>query len=384
MSSKTAKILPLDISDYTGKKSSLLTEIDASNNNKLIKLRARLVPTKRAPNKHSLYLDISRNGKRERKYLKMYLDLKSNTKRIDRDTLKLALELRDKMELDIFQNEHDFEFKNHKIKANFVDYFKNLTDSKTSSVKPWKHTYNYLNKFTNGFVSFSQINEGFCEDFKEYLLKNVNPNSAHTYFARFKAALYRAVKDKIISENPAQYISVKKQDTEREFLTIDELKKIKNTPCMSEETKNAFLFTCFTGLRLSDVKNLKFSDLDNGYLNFRQIKTKGFERVKLSVNALEIIEKQKAGGNESEYVFNLITDSNTLRHISALAKDAGIKKHVTWHTGRHTFATLALTFDTDLYTVSKLLGHREIRTTQIYAKLIDKKKDEAIDKLPHI
>jgi len=362
------------------KKINILDDLPALNKKKKIKIRVKKLSDKT----YSLYFHVRINGKQDYQFLKLYIHNKRETRKDDEETLNLALKLRDKKELELFENENKFQLRNYKLRANFVEYFKALTDSKTSSVKPWRNTHNYIVKFTKGTITFSEIDEGFSESFKEYLLKNVNPNSAHTYFARFKAALYRAVEDKIISENPAQFIHVKKQDAQREFLTLEELRKLKDAPCFSEETKNAFLFTCFTGLRLSDLKNLKFTDIQDGYLNFRQIKTKGFERIKLSPNALEIIEEQKAGDNKSEFVFKLITDSNTLRHIELWAKEAGITKHVTWHTGRHTFATLALTYDNDLYTVSKLLGHREIRTTQIYAKLIDKKKDEAIDKLPTI
>ena len=83
-------------------------------------------------------------------------------------------------------------------------------------------------------------------------------------------------------------------------------------------------------------------------------------------------------------IFHLLYPTTTIVHIQQWVKDAGINKHITWHSGRHTFATMALSSGVDLYTVSKLLGHREIRTTQIYAKLIDKKKDGAVDNLPII
>lgn len=110
----------------------------------------------------------------------------------------------------------------------------------------------------------------------------------------------------------------------------------------------------------------------------------GFERIKLSKNALKIISRQRKLNGGQGKVFRLLYHTTTQQHINQWVKDAGITEHITWHSGRHTFTTLALTHDIDLYTVSKLLGHKEIKTTQIYAKLIDKKKDEAVDKLPVI
>jgi integrase len=177
---------------------------------------------------------------------------------------------------------------------------------------------------------------------------------------------------------------IPKTEVHKEFLTLPELKALKNTACENGQTKNAFLFSCFTGLRYRDIESLHFEDIREGYLHFRQQKTKGYERIKLSQNALEIISRQREINGGEGTVFRLLFSTTTQKHINQWVEDAGINKHITWHSGRHTFATLALTHDIDLYTVSKLLGHKEIKTTQIYAKLVDKKKDEAIDKLPVI
>ncbi len=154
---------------------------------------------------------------------------------------------------------------------------------------------------------------------------------------------------------------------------------------MSEQTKRAFLFTCFTGLRVSDIKRLTWENIQSGYLDFRQQKTKGIERIKLSKSALEIIESQKGERTApAGKVFDIISAYSTNDHIRQWARDAGINKNITWHCGRHTFATLCLSAGNDIYTVSKLLGHKDVKVTQIYARLIDTKKDEAIDKLPTI
>jgi integrase len=228
------------------------------------------------------------------------------------------------------------------------------------------------------------VDKNFCIGFREYLLQKVSQNTAHTYFARLKAVLNQAVEREVINTNPSRFSQIKKTDVYKEFLTVDDLRKLKETPCYNQETKNAFLFSCYTGLRFSDIDSLRFKDIEGGYINFKQQKTKGYERIKLSKNAIAIINSQRERGKKEGKVFNLLYPTTTIVHIQKWVRDAGIKKHITWHSGRHTFATLALTHDIDLYTVSKLLGHKEIKTTQIYAKLIDKKKDEAVDKLPVI
>lgn len=157
------------------------------------------------------------------------------------------------------------------------------------------------------------------------------------------------------------------------------------TPSPDREIKNAFIFSCYTGLRISDIRELTFDRIRNVYLDFRQQKTQGVERMKLHPKAFEILEEQKERRRHSEdgKIFLLPLDSGTINKVVRnWMKTAGVKKKITFHCSRHTFATMCLTFDIDIYTVSKLLGHRDLKTTQIYAKLIDKKKDEAIDKLP--
>ena len=149
--------------------------------------------------------------------------------------------------------------------------------------------------------------------------------------------------------------------------------------------KNAFLFSCFTGLRLSDIESLTTKQIQGGYLHFRQRKTGDMERIKLNPGSLKIIEAQiKTNPTSKSNIFYLPSRTHIKRPLRIWIKEAGIDKKITFHSARHTFATLCLTYDVDLYTVSKLLGHKDIQTTQIYAKLIDKKKDDAIDKLPSL
>jgi integrase len=363
------------------KKISILNDLEAFNRKKKIKIRAR----KLINGIHSLYFHIRTEGKQEYQFLKLYILGKRDTRKIDEETLKLALEFRDKKELELFQNRNNFQLNNKNLDADFIQYFESLVFKKSIPDKSWKHTLKHLRIFTNGkFVPFRAVDEKYCEEFRDYLKENLSPNTGHTYYAKLKDSLNIAIKDQIILKNPAQFFHISKVDSGREFLILDELKKLNNTPCYSEQTKRAFLFSCFSGLRISDLQKLTFDDIQNGYLLFRQKKTRGLERLKLSSSALGLIEQQKADGHKAGKVFNLLTDKHTLNHLKWWARDAEINKNITWHVGRHTFATLAFTYGNDIYTVSKLLGHREVRTTQIYAKLIDKKKDDAMDRLPKI
>jgi site-specific recombinase XerC len=208
------------------------------------------------------------------------------------------------------------------------------------------------------------------------------------YLAKLKAALNIAIKEKILTVNPAQDISIDKENTHTENLTIEEIRKLYESPCMSDQTKRAFIFSCFTGLRISDIKKLTWDEIRDNHLLYKSKKTKKYEKMKIHSRALKILEEQRVYQKQnnplSERVFKLVSDNHTNKHIKKWAIDAGLSKKVTWHVGRHTFATLNLTSGNDIFTTSKLLGHEDVKVTQIYAKLNDSKKDEAIDRLPDI
>ena len=245
----------------------------------------------------------------------------------------------------------------------------------------------HLVDFAGKGITFNDIDRKFSEKFKDYLLSKLDQNTSQSYFAKFKAALNIAVDQEIINENPSRLVTILKRETTREFLTFEEVKKVIETPCADREVKNAFIVSCFTGLRISDIRELTFDQINEGYLEFRQQKTKGVERLKLHPEALSIIKDQEELRLKSENrkIFILPLDTGTLnKYIRNWMKEAGIQKKITYHCSRHTFATMCLTFDVDIYTVSKLLGHRDLKTTEVYAKLIDKKKDEAISKIPRL
>ena len=166
--------------------------------------------------------------------------------------------------------------------------------------------------------------------------------------------------------------------------------KLANTKCINDDIKRAFLFACFTGLRFSDLGNLTWEmihfDGKRYKLAFRQKKTRGYEYFPLPETAIKLLF------NNQDNIINLphnrvfkVHDLNWYNKVlKKWAREAGINKHMSSHVGRHTFATLALSQGVDIYTVSKLLGHKSLNHTQIYAKIIDEKKNEAVDLLPKI
>jgi len=281
----------------------------------------------------------------------------------------------------------------HKLNTNFIKYFKKLTEERLNSLGnygSWDSVLKHLQRYTHTSTTFKDVTPEFCEGFKDYLLNKVrtkagkplSQNSCHSYYNKFRASLNQAFDEKIINENPAKRIkSIKQGETQREYLTQEELQALMNTECRYDVLKNAFLFSCFTGLRWSDINTLTWSKIhkfDAGYrIQFIQQKTKGVEYLDIPTNALQYIGEKE---NPDDRVFIGLKYSAYMN--TALARwilKAGITKQITFHCARHTYATFLLTKGVDIYTVSKMLGHKELKTTQIYAKIIDQKKRDAVN-----
>jgi integrase len=268
------------------------------------------------------------------------------------------------------------------------------TNAKPATTITGFQHYNYLETFTNGNLKFADLNEKFCNEFKEYLLTTKSnksnkttlaQNSAVSYFNKLKATLKQAYKDGYLqSDLNGKIQPVKQAETQRNFLTIEELNSLVKTECNNPLLKRAALFSALTGLRFSDIKNLVWGELEyiegNGYfIQFKQQKTKGVEMMPISEQAYSLLGERKEA---TDKVFEGLTYSAyENKHLYQWIGAAGITKDITFHCFRHTFATLQLSKGTDIYTVSKMLGHRELKTTQIYAKIIDQTKREAADKI---
>lgn len=235
---------------------------------------------------------------------------------------------------------------------------------------------------------------GFIDYLKcGYIGKNGMPiadNTAFCLLGEFNNALNTAVREGIIVGNPmlmletAEKIHVKEQIME--YLTLEELKVLMSAPCECPIVKQAFLFACNCGLRLSDVISLKWSDINlidgQWRVSTRMLKTDRLVHIPLPKQALRWLpERIDRRPHSSERVFDELRKWEIAIYLKPWIESAGIKKKVTFHTSRHTYATMLLTLGADIYTVSKLLGHTSIRHTQRYAKVIDAKKDEAVRNL---
>lgn len=335
----------------------------------------------------SLYLDIYFNGSRHYESLKLYLKKDSQQ---NKETLQLAKSIASKRQLEIQNNEHGF-ISSFKKKANFIEYFEKIANGHNPKSDVWLSALIHLKGFEIYPISFSSVNEQWLEQFQLYLLKKVKTNTAKIYFSKIKHVLTLAVKEKIIQQNPANNIAhIKNEETQRTYLSIDEVKKLAATNCNNTDTKNAFLFSCFTGLRFSDVQALTWENIRGNTIEFRQQKTKSVEYMPMSDSAIAIL-KQVATKNgvavlplKTNKIFNFQHKVTVYRSLQRWAKDAGITKHISYHTSRHTCGTMFASSGVDVLTISKMLGHKDIATTLIYAKVVDAVKQEAVNKLPRI
>jgi integrase len=227
------------------------------------------------------------------------------------------------------------------------------------------------------------------EDYKEYLLKAKNrrdtgntlaQNTALSYHNKIKTTLKRAYKEgKLRTDINAGIDSIKEQESQRNFLTLNEAKKLFAAPCPKDIVFRISIFSTLTGMRYSDIAKLTWSEVqyredDGYYIRFKQKKTEGLQTMPISPEAFETLGER---ANNNDKVFTGLKKWDVDRVLPVWVAQAGITKHITFHCFRHTYATLQIFCGTDIFTISKMLGHKSVKTTQIYTKIIDEKKREA-------
>ena len=286
---------------------------------------------------------------------------------------------------------------NERSQCNFIEYFQKTAvqrhkRSSQSIIVNWNRVCELLKLFAEGnSILFSQINLKLIEDFRQFLITapcsgnkkgTVSQNTAATYFSIFKAALKQAFVDGYLTiDLSAKVKGIQELESRREHLTVEELNTLAATDCDRPILKRAALFSALTGLRHCDIQKLRWSEVqkdgENYRLNFTQQKTKGVEYMPISEQAYSLCGKPQA---PEKLVFEDLPDPSWIsKPLERWIKSAGITRRITFHCFRHTYATLQLAGGTDIYTVSKMLGHTNVRTTQVYAKVVDEKKEKATD-----
>jgi len=349
----------------------------------------------------SLYLDIYKgityiDGKpkdvRDYEFLGIYIyDNPKNAaeREHNKEKMIIAETIRARRELELLSGKYQVPLRQKQF-TDFISYARSYADKKKKNYR--NNFYSLITHLTNFIgsdkIPFKEINQELIKRFIEYLqAKNLHPNTINTYLTALNTILNNAVNDGHLPSNPMFKIERPKTiPAKREFLTVDEVRQLARTECKDELIKRMFLFSCLTGLRYSDIIRIRWADIqttnEGTRLFIRQQKTGDVEYIYLPDQAVLLLGER---GDPNDFVFpkqsydstvNLVIENWLLR--------AGIRKKITFHCARHTFAVMQLTLGTDIYTVSKLLGHRNLATTEVYAKIIDQKKKEAVERIPDI
>jgi integrase len=352
-------------------------------------------------NRSSLFIELyegkGTDGKYKRTYRPLNLQIYTKPKDIteknhNHNTLILAKKI-------VTREQHDFDLevngfnRKNKAKSNFITFFKELTETKYDSkgnYGSWTSTLNLLIEYGGSEITFEKIDTHFIEGFKKFLDTHktkrtgniLAQNSKVSYFRKLKASLRYALNNSIIDFNPADRVQgIAEEETIREYLDKSEIDKLIKTPLKPEILKKAFLFSCLTGLRFGDIKKMAWSELEifNNELRIkiRQEKTKNTQYLELHPQAIELINSFE---KKNSYIFDGLIYNN--EKIKNWVIRAGIDKNITFHCARHTHATLLMTSGVDLYVIKEILGHKNIHTTQIYTKIVDERRKDAINKLP--
>jgi site-specific recombinase XerD len=366
----------------------------------LIKVAVRKKPISKG--RHSVYLDFwppiphPRTGKPSRReFLGLYvydspsdsLDLKHN-----KEVMHMAQAMRNRRVYELNRAVINAGSAPEKRKAgeilqqDFLAYFRSMAEDREGKDRGiWISALRYLKKYAKGPLPFAELNEQKTTDFKEYLeSRYLSQSTKATYFTKFRAALKQAYREDLLQEDLNAKISgIKVEKTARTYLTMDELNKLAATPCKDVQFRRAGLFSALTGLRFIDMQQLTWLEVHRDgelhYLKLRQEDSDKREKHPISKQAYELLGPT---GGPMELVFQdlhkTVYNNTTL---SDWLKDAGINKKMNFQGFRHSFAVNQLFLGTDIYTVSKMLGHQDLKSTLVYAKIADELKFLAADRI---
>lgn len=352
----------------------------------IVKLRVK----KLANYQGSYYLDWCQNGKRNYEYLKLYIDLSPNASRAvqaqNKQIEKVAMNVRNQREIELMENKLPNAISGVSKDATVFDYLETK-----GSDNQWRDlTIRFFKKCFGGKdYKLKEVTNDLLRQFREYMVANYASSTANATMARFKMIIRMGIADGLVVPNALSGIDPIKIPQETvTYLTVEELKALKEVKWANETTKRMFFFSCFTGLRFSDIKKLKWSEITEDYhLKFAQKKTQSkngqYTFLPLSSQAVELLGERQNG--ECLVFPNSVNNMTANTMLHNVAKKCGIEKYVHFHMARHTLGVTLLSKGVEIYTVSKLLGHASVSTTErFYANLTDKKKEEGINQFPTI
>ena len=342
---------------------------------------------------------------RKREYLSLYLWQAPRTpieRQQNKETLELAKKIRFERGQELLESVEGYRLRNERKNINFLDYFQAYIDKYTKKdvrmiqialqrFKDFLKDTPEYNKYAH-CIKPEQINKDMMIAFTEYLQSRSKGEGAKSIYQRFKKVVNYAIDHDIIIKNPCKGVVIKVDDQilRKEVLSMDEMQQLVETHYNGEnpETRRAFIFCLFTGLRFCDVRDLTFANVDysNKLLKFEQNKTKGHSAnsgviIKLDDGLIQLIGKPQRGQNKNNSIFSLPSYEACSKALRRWVKRAGIDKHISWHCARHSFAVNTLNNGANIKTVASLLGHSGLKHTEKYTRAVDSLKEEAINKL---
>ena len=288
----------------------------------------------------------------------------------------------------IVNDRYDF-FDRHKLKADFLEYYRKQLRKHDQK---WEFVYHHFYNFVHGKCTFEEIDIDLCNKFREYLLNakqlrrdgRISKNSASGYWSTFRGLLKILYRNRLIKTNINDFLDkIETEDTPKEYLSVEEVYKLAETPCKKPILKTASLFSCLTSLRISDILSLQWHEIVDFAAGGKCVhtitqKTKTEDIIPISDEALQLIgySPEKTG-----LVFKGLKRSWTQHPMKEWIREAGITKNITFHSYRRTYATLQGAAGTDIRTIQSNMAHKSITTTQRYMKVVDSNKREASNRI---
>lgn len=270
--------------------------------------------------------------------------------------------------------------------TDLIEWSKNYMKDFSAGFTPGtRKTYNTQITKLESFqkkVPFDSITLAWWKKYEAWMIRKGNKKTTrYKTFVQLNCFINKAISYKIIQSNPLDGIKTENGTSNRQFLSLDELKLLFDTFRQSTNIKErhvlqCFLFACCTGMRYGDILHLRWMNIINGFVDLTQQKKEKHNRIPLNAMAESLLPERKG---LKDKVFICYSDQKMNDYLDEIIMKAGITKHITFHCARHTFATILLSKSGDLATVSKLLGHSRTATTMIYAHILDDNKKRVVD-----
>lgn len=366
---------------------------------KVSKSSFKLRQRKLADGRVSLFIDHIVDGRHEYEFLKLYL-LSETSVKVKRENARIMREAEDMVRQRTEEEitvKAEAELAKDKSTMLLVDFCNEvITDYKSREMNSYKNfsTCSYSLASFRPDARLCDIDRKFINDYSEWLnceymsvrKRKLSPKTVFSYHWYLCNLLHQAWRKGYISFNPWSRLEttekLQEPETQKGFLTIEEVRTLEEAQCPDEWTKCAFLFSCYCGLRISDIEKLRWRDIvkigDQWTASVIMKKTSKPFSIPLPAKALQWLPQRGESKNDDLVFRQLKSQPQISKHLRTWAKDAGLQKDITYHMSRHTYGTMLITAGVDIYTASKLMGHSDVRATQVYAKIIDKKKEDAM------